>query len=302
MCTYSSADSLVRHVRHCSLIAALAAASGWTACVCQAADEVATSRPSSRPSATEIVITIVYDNNPGRKDLTAAWGFACVIQGLEKTILFDTGGNGKILLENMRRLHLDPGAIDAVVLSHVHGDHTGGLASFAKVRSNVPVYLPTGFPAAFKKQARSLGLEPQEAADSHVVCPGAQTTGTLGRGAIEEQGLCVKTRQGWILITGCAHPGVANMAAQGKKVTGGPIHLVMGGFHLLRHSASQIDKVIDRFVELGVQRVGPCHCTGDPARDAFKRRFGTRCTLAGVGSAFRFPRDEADPKSKGRND
>ncbi|MCK4341439.1 MAG: MBL fold metallo-hydrolase [Phycisphaerae bacterium] len=233
------------------------------------------------------MFTIVYDNNPGQKGLTADWGFGCVIRGAEKTILFDTGGNGRILLENMRRLNVDPKEIDVVVLSHIHGDHTGGLASFLQERTGVPVYIPTGFPPAFKQRVRSLGAQVIEANDSARICPGVRTTGTLGKGAIEEHGLCVKTPEGWVLVTGCAHPGVDNLAAQAKEVTGGPLYLVLGGFHLLSRSRSQINAIIDRFEELGIRRAAPCHCSGDPARRLFKQRLGDRCELVGVGHVFR---------------
>ena len=47
---------------------------------------------------SSIVISVVYDNNEYDPKLEAAWGFSCLIEGTEKTILFDTGGNGKTLL------------------------------------------------------------------------------------------------------------------------------------------------------------------------------------------------------------
>jgi len=261
---------------------------------CRAAEKPP-QRPSSRPSGEieasergQIVITIVYDNNPGRSDLTPAWGFACVVQGLEKTVLFDTGGDGRILLANMRKLGVEPNQIDAVVISHIHGDHTGGLASFLRSRRGVPVYTPAGFPASFHEQVRSRGCEPVEADDSVQVCAGARTTGTLGKGAIEEHGLCAKTPSGWVLITGCAHPGVANMAAKARDVTGGPLELVVGGFHMGGCSEQEITAVADRFQQLGVRRVAPCHCSGRTAREVFQKRYGERCTLAAVGEVLRF--------------
>ena len=248
------------------------------------APESSSERPSDKG---DIAVTIVYDNNPGPQGLTPAWGFACVVQSPEKTILFDTGGDGRILLGNMQQLNINPKQIDAIVLSHIHGDHTGGLPSVLRIRSGVAVYIPTGFPAAYKEEIRSLGGQPIEAEESEAVCHGVRTTGTLGKGAIEEHGLCVKTRDGWALITGCAHPGVADMTAQAKQVTGGQVTFVMGGFHMGWQSKSKIDAVIDRFEKLGVQQVAPCHCSGARARNLFKKRFGERCILAGVGSTIR---------------
>jgi len=239
-----------------------------------------------------LVATIVYENYPGPEGLIAQWGFACLIEGLEKTILFDTGGIGTALLSNMRHLKRDPKSVDAVVLSHIHWDHTGGLPSLAPIRTGIPVYMPVGFPPAFREHARSLGYKPVEAAASEKICTGARTTGTLGQGAIEEHGLCVKTREGWVLITGCAHPGADNMAAQAKTVTGGPIHTVLGGFHMIQESPARIGAVIDRFEELGVKRAMPCHCSGDETRSLFKQRLGDRCDLPGVGYVFRLVKPE----------
>jgi len=105
---------------------------------------------------------------------------------------------------------------------------------------------------------------------------------------IAEQGLCVKASEGWILITGCAHPGIAKMAAQARKVTGGPLVLVLGGFHMAGYSKTEVQVVLERFRDLEVQRVAPCHCTGEGARKMFREQFGENCTLAGVGSVFQF--------------
>ncbi|MBU0717491.1 MAG: MBL fold metallo-hydrolase [Planctomycetes bacterium] len=240
-----------------------------------------------------IVTKIVYDNHPSGPGLISEWGFGCVIQGTEKTILFDTGGAGWALLSNMHQLKLDPKKIDAVVLSHIHWDHTGGLPSFIHERGRVPVYIPAGFPKAFKEHAKSLGGELIECDESVTVGQDVRTTGTLGKGAIEEHALCVKTDKGWVVITGCAHPGVDNMAAQAKEVVSGPIHMVMGGFHMMRQSNEEVDTVIDRLEGLGVQRSAPCHCSGDTTRTRFKERLEGRCSLVGVGDEFRFRRPGA---------
>ncbi len=254
----------------------------------RAPDERSSEPPDQDAAAgkAEVVITIVYDNNPGRQDLTSAWGFACIVQGLDKTILFDTGGDGRVLLDNMRTLGFDPQQIDVVVISHAHGDHTGGLASFLERRGGVPVYLPGGLGGSFDRGIRSHDGRPLDAEESAKICPGARTTGTLGLDAIPEHGLCVRTADGWVLITGCAHPGVANLAAQAREVTGGPIALVVGGFHMGGHTRGEIKAVIDGFEQLKVKRVAPCHCTGDAARTMFKERYGDRCVLVGVGDVL----------------
>jgi 7,8-dihydropterin-6-yl-methyl-4-(beta-D-ribofuranosyl)aminobenzene 5'-phosphate synthase len=94
-------------------------------------------------------ITVVYNNVPHAPGLTTAWGFAAVIAPGADTVLFDTGGDGPTPLANLRRLGIDPDSIDAVVLSHIHGDHTGGLEDFLTRRPNVTVYMPRSFPRRF---------------------------------------------------------------------------------------------------------------------------------------------------------
>lgn len=238
-------------------------------------------------------LTVVYDNYKVSRNLTADWGFACVVQGLDRTILFDTGGDGRILLANMRALEIEPEEIDVVVISHAHGDHTGGLGKFLSLKPDTEVVIPSGFSPRAQAQIRAQRGKVIEADESLEICPGAKTTGTLGKRSIVEQGLCVSTDSAWALITGCAHPGVTNMAAQAKEVMDGPISLVIGGYHMLGEKPPGIERVIDRFEQLGVKRLAPCHCTGDQAREMFKEHFGDRCTLAGVGTVFSFSPQKA---------
>ena len=87
----------------------------------------------------DINITIVCDNNPYKEGLETGWGFSCLINGAEKTILFDTGPVGSLLV-NMEKLAIEPQSIDTVVLSHIHPDHTSGLGSFLKKNPDVAVY------------------------------------------------------------------------------------------------------------------------------------------------------------------
>ncbi len=90
----------------------------------------------SSETVKDLSIIITYDNNRYQEGLTSAWGFSCFIRGTEQTILFDTGGNGALLLANMKRLRIDPQEIDVVVLSHIHGDHVGGLGRFIEENKN----------------------------------------------------------------------------------------------------------------------------------------------------------------------
>ena len=247
--------------------------------------------PASDP-AEVVTLTIVYDNvAPGDSvsdlALRTGWGFACVIETGEATVLFDTGGNGEILLDNMAKLGFDPQVIDVVVLSHDHFDHTGGLMGLLETGARPTVYAPASFSVSFKDDVRAI-TDLVEVTDPLEILPGVHTTGEMSktRSSIIEQALMVETEQGLVVVTGCAHPGVAEMVRRSKEAVDGDVALVMGGFHLGDASERQLDDIIADFRELGVQQVAPSHCTGDQARSMFAEAFGDDCTLAGVGQPF----------------
>jgi 7,8-dihydropterin-6-yl-methyl-4-(beta-D-ribofuranosyl)aminobenzene 5'-phosphate synthase len=241
----------------------------------------------------EASMTILYDNNRFDPRLKTAWGFSCLIRGLEKTILFDTGGDGYTLLGNMRQLGVKPAEIDIVLLSHIHGDHTGGLGAFLEKNNHVIVYLPASFPKNFKKSVMSLGARVEEVLEAREIFPGAYTTGELGDG-IKEQALALKTREGLVVVTGCAHPGIVNMVRKAREITGEDrVYLVVGGFHLGGEPPSRIESIAKEFRRLSVEKVAPCHCTGDGARTLFKQEYGTDYIECGVGKRITLPKLES---------
>jgi 7,8-dihydropterin-6-yl-methyl-4-(beta-D-ribofuranosyl)aminobenzene 5'-phosphate synthase len=229
-----------------------------------------------------ITITIVYDNNSYDSRLTAAWGFSCVVKSPQKTILFDTGGDGPTLLRNMAKLEIDPKEIDVVVLSHIHGDHVGGLASFLERNSGVTVYIPVSFPQNLKNEVRISGAKLEEINKARELFNGVFTTGELD-GGIKEQSLLLMTPQGLVVITGCAHPGIVNIGKKAKEITGEKIFLMIGGFHLSGASQSQVKYIAENLLQLGVERVAPCHCSGEVARKIFKDSFSENYIDSGVG-------------------
>jgi 7,8-dihydropterin-6-yl-methyl-4-(beta-D-ribofuranosyl)aminobenzene 5'-phosphate synthase len=233
-------------------------------------------------ASAPVTITIAYDNNPYDDRLETAWGFSCVVQAAAGSILFDTGGDGSMLLRNMEKLGLDPSQVDLVVLSHIHGDHVGGLEAFLKQNSDVVVYVPASFPQSFKDGVRAYGARLEEVGGPRQLLPGVHTTGELD-GGIKEQSLVIETEEGLVVITGCAHPGVVNAVREARQIAGGEVHLVLGGFHLGGASTARIESVVDSFVQLGVEKVAPCHCTGENAKSVFRERYGDNYIESGVG-------------------
>lgn len=236
---------------------------------------------SSEDTPSGLTITIVYENTLYETGLTAGWGFSALVEYGDHTLLFDTGADGQALLSNMAALHINPSDIETVVLSHIHGDHTGGLNALLATGVQPRVVLLPSFPASFKQQiGRSTAVS--EAAPDQAIFEGIFTTGEMD-GSTPEQALVIDSDRGLVILTGCAHPGIVNIVEHIKQTWDKPVYLVLGGFHLLDKTRAEITAIVREFRRLGVQRVGPCHCTGEQAIAAFADEYGDDFVQVGTG-------------------
>lgn len=233
----------------------------------------------------DLSLTIVYDNNPHDDRLETRWGFSCYIKGAEKTILFDVGGEGSVLVSNMEKLKIDPKTVNAIVLSHIHYDHIGGLSHFLKKNATVTVYMPQSLPQSVKDTVRLAGARLADVHKPIKICKDVYSTGELGT-FIKEESLIVKTSKGLIVITGCAHPGVVNIVKRAKEILKSDVYLVLGGFHLCWMSLSKVKRIINGVKKEGVKKVAPCHCSGDLARKQFEKAYGKDFILVGAGKTI----------------
>jgi 7,8-dihydropterin-6-yl-methyl-4-(beta-D-ribofuranosyl)aminobenzene 5'-phosphate synthase len=251
----------------------------WTT---KAAEEA---RKTLMPTPESLTITIIYDNNIYDERLKSAWGFSALVEYRDHTLLFDTGGDGPSLMENMRILGIDPTHIKSVVLSHAHGDHTGGLSALLEYGVRPIVYLPPSFPAAFKNQVAKI-TEMIEVSPGLSIAQGMFTTGEMGSG-IPEQALVILTNRGLVIVTGCAHPGIVAIVEQARGMFAEPVRLVLGGFHLGSKSEAGIDAILKDFRRIGIEQVAPCHCTGERAIAMFAKKYGENFIKTGVGKIIR---------------
>ena len=225
----------------------------------------------------EIILISVYDNYQVNPNLETAWGFATVIKTPQELILFDTGENSEILLSDMKKLGIDPFSIKKVVISHIHGDHVGGLERFLERNSNVIVFIPNSFPQSIKDMITQNGAKFMEISAPRKISDSIYTTGEL-YGPPEEQSLIIDSKKGLVVITGCAHPGIVNIVRKTKKLMKkDKVYLVLGGFHHPPISC------IKEFKELGVEKVAPSHCTGDLVRETFRKEYKENFIEYGVG-------------------
>jgi len=186
-------------------------------------------------------ITIVYDNCLARAGLKKGWGFSALIEAANTPlILFDTGNEGAALLDNMKQLGIDPAQIGRIVISHAHGDHTGGLSDILEVNSHARIYLPASI------SVRNTGRDVVAVSRPVNISETVVSTGEL-KGI--EQSLAIKTDKGIVVVTGCSHPGVGEILDVASRY--GTVYGIIGGFH-----------GFSNFKRLnGLSLICPCHCT-----------------------------------------
>ncbi|MDD3050858.1 MAG: MBL fold metallo-hydrolase [Candidatus Cloacimonetes bacterium] len=185
-------------------------------------------------------ITIIYDNTSVNDKIIADWGFSCLVETGEKRILFDTGGNGEILMKNMKTLGIDPLSIEDVVISHPDFDHIGGLSHFLNSNNTAILHNPVSFRGVKYSNVVKFYSKPTE------IYPGIFLTGELDS---REQSLAVKTKDGLVLIVGCGHPGISKIMRTIEIF--GSVYAIVGGLH-----------GFDDYNELcDLKKICPTHCT-----------------------------------------
>lgn len=205
-------------------------------------------------------ITIIYDNTAFRKDLQADWGFSALVEIEDTTkILFDTGTNGRILLNNMEKLKIEPASIDEVFISHAHFDHTGGLSEFLNVNSKAKIYIPPSFHGVKGREVIKLGKPTK-------IHKNVFSTGELER---IEQSMGVVTSKGIVLIVGCSHPYMGNILNAAREF--GKIYAIIGGMH----GFSEFELFKD------LELICPTHCTQYKAE--LKRLYPEKYIEGGAG-------------------
>jgi 7,8-dihydropterin-6-yl-methyl-4-(beta-D-ribofuranosyl)aminobenzene 5'-phosphate synthase len=267
-------------------------------------------------------ITFVYDAFGPASKLVKDWGFAAFIEYGGRRILFDTGNNAQIFADNARSLDIDLARLDAVVISHRHGDHTSGLTHLLAVAPGVTIYAPRegaffkseiprnflqphpGLPKELryfegKPPERFVSGSPWQEADFRIVSepteifPGFYLLATRSEqpGTLEmnELSLAFRTPRGLAVVVGCSHPGIDSIIENAARIDP-RIFLVTGGFHLVLTPQREVERVADALRDVfEVERVAPAHCTSELGFSVFLDRFRDRFDRAGLGDVIALP-------------
>lgn len=233
-------------------------------------------------------LQVLFNSESNAEGYSTGWGLSFLIDG---KILFDTGEDDKFLIHNINQMNIDIARIEAVIISHDHWDHTGGVWEILRRSRRLRLYGCPGFGSAFKKRVSEFPVEYFEVDNFMLIAPGIYSTGEIigeykGKN-ISEQALIVKTEKGLSVVTGCSHPGIIRILEKVKSqlnVQG--VYSVLGGFHLKDCSPKDVEGIVRRFQELNVKRAGPTHCSGPDTERLFREKYGDNFIEAQVGQTI----------------
>ncbi len=276
-------------------------------------DSAALMQNSDGKTSNVCTITCIVDNEVQIGSLLKReHGLSFWVETPKGCVLFDTGQTTAVLTHNMACLGLSHPAPDALVLSHAHYDHTGGLDAILTTHSSIRVFAHSDiFQQRFSLrngQYQQIGLSEENTrlmrkANLHLstepveVLPGLWTTGEITDRA-EPMGSSashfIRTNNEWlpdpyrddlslvlsagdrvILICGCCHAGLLNTMQHVRRIFQKPIHSVIGGSHL----ASATDEYLDHLIQVVHNEFAETqfhlnHCTGSNTLDYLKKALG----------------------------
>ena len=233
-------------------------------------------------------VKILFNSAGLSDDLSIGWGLSFLI---DNRIIFDTGEKGGLLDNNINKLNVDPSLIEAVVISHDHWDHTGGLWGIIEQRPKINVYGCPGFGSDFRRKISEFSSKYFESDNFTLITTGIYSTGEIigiyKGNKISEQSLIIKTEKGFSVITGCAHPGIIEILERIKsQLSIKDFYAVFGGFHLKDHSTKEVKRIVERFTKLKIQRVGATHCSGTNAENFFREAYKDNFLSMNVGDTI----------------
>ena len=275
----------------------------------------------------EIRITTLSENTANYGFL-AEWGLSILVETEGLRILVDTGPSFSAV-HNAQLLGIDLSAIDQIMLSHGHADHTGGLREVlgrmgeADVIAHPDIWASkyarrgqederyAGIPFS-REDVESLGARFNLGREPVHITDRVMTTGEIPMASgyeeiddnlfVKEGGmlqpdkladdlaLVIDADFGLVVILGCAHRGIVNTLRHAQNLTGKElVYAAIGGTHLFRASDDQLRHTIAELRGMGIQRLGVSHCTGFRASALLAQEFGDAFFLNNAGTRLTLP-------------
>ena len=231
------------------------------------------------------VVSLV-ENTTTNEDFVCEHGLSLYIETNNHKILFDMG-QSDLFAENGKKLGIDLAQVDMVILSHGHYDHGGGLKKFLEINSKAPVYISKyAFGEYYNGTEKYIGLDITLKNSARIVftdgkvelaegltlyhCNDREKSYELGSFGLNkkeegifvpddflhEQYLSIKENGKHVLISGCSHKGILNIAEWFQP------DVLVGGFHF---SKLPLDEILEGYAKVldGYDTAYyTCHCTG----------------------------------------
>lgn len=248
-------------------------------------------------------IVTLMENTTCRNDLCFEHGLSLYIETGTHKILFDAGQSAAFA-DNAEKLGVDLRAVDFAVLSHGHYDHSGGLRKFLEINPNAPVYVSChafephysangyiGMDQRLRDSGRfvfvseEIELEPQITLRQLHVLPMDTAGLQMEENGIRipddfrhEQYLMLEEQGKRILISGCSHKGILNIAAAFRP------DVLIGGFHFMKiEEEEKLEAAAQKLLEYDtVYYTG--HCTGQKQYDYLKAIMGEKLHYIAAGT------------------
>jgi len=223
-----------------------------------------------------MIIKTLFDKTARDENFHTGWGISFLI---DERLIFDTGEKGPWLMKNIEKLNVDLNRVEAIVISHDHWDHWGGLWDLLRAGKCKKIYSCKNFGDEFKYRSKELGAQLVETVDFEEIFENfylsGQMDGLFENSYIAEQSLIIRTQNGINIITGCAHPGILKIVEKVRnKFNAEEIYSITGGFHLMDDDSNEIELVAQNLKNTGIKKIYPTHCSGDKAAAIFREKFG----------------------------
>ncbi len=272
-------------------------------------------------------ITVLAEDTVNQRGIIGEHGLCFCIDSPQGQVLFDTG-QGLVLSQNSAKLNIPLEQAKAVVLSHGHYDHSGGLFYILEKNSHARIFLhPDALTIRYNKpkdsSAREIGMPLQikeylKQMENRIVwtesptclMDGVHATGYIPRKTLyedvggdffldeecrhpdpinDDQSLWLETNRGIVILLGCAHSGVVNILNYIAEITGKKeFFAVLGGMHLGRASSERLNATLEAFLNYRVQVIAPAHCTGNIASYFLRQYLQSKFAVCITGSKFIF--------------
>lgn len=230
-------------------------------------------------------ITALVENTTSDIEFLSEHGLSLYIETNNHKILFDTG-QSSLFYENAVKLNIDLSKVDICVLSHGHYDHGGGLSAFLNVNKKATVYVNENSFLDYYNGDKYIGLEKSlednpkivKISDEFIIdselslfsCNNKEKIYELGSFGLSkmsvnnkvdddflhEHYLLINEGENKVLISGCSHKGILNIANWFDAKT------IVGGFHFSKLNCDEMLKSYAKILSDTGITFYTCHCTG----------------------------------------